>query len=78
MNAIAIFRTWLALGLALNLIFASRGDSALFGPLWLWLIVIPMLAYGLITFSSAYSELKRQLQRAYWRRMGVQAVRVRR
>ena len=78
MNAVAIFRSWLALGLALNLMFTAKAESSLFGPLWLWLIVIPLLAYGLTTFSSSLSELKRQLQRAYWRRMGVQAVRVRR
>lgn len=78
MNAISFFRTWLALGLALNLMFASRAANAFFGPLWLWLIVIPMLAYGLVTFSSSLNELKRYVLRAYWRKVGVQAVRVRR
>lgn len=78
MNAATIFRSWLALGLALNLIFAAKFDTSFFGPLWLWLIAIPLLSYGLSTFTRAFSDLKRQLQRAYWRRAGVQAVRVRR
>lgn len=78
MNAISVFRWWVAVGLALNLILAGHVKSSFFGPLWLWLVVIPLLAYGMTTFTESFATLSRQLRRAYWRRAGVQAVRVRR
>ena len=74
----AIFRTWLAFGLAANLAFAANSEPTLFGPAWLWLIAIPLAAYALISFPTALQAITEKSLRAWHFRAGAQAIRVRR
>ncbi len=74
----AIFRTWLAFGLAANLAFASNSESSLFGPAWLWLIAIPLAAYALINLPMALQLIGQKTMRAWQLRTRAQAIRVRR
>jgi hypothetical protein len=76
MQATMIFRTWLAIGLAANLVLTQFVSSTLFGPLWLWLIAIPLLAYVLMRAPNAVGELRQNMRRAWARRTRVQAIRV--
>jgi hypothetical protein len=47
MRAEIIFRQWLVLGLAANvwLLIFYGNHATVFGPTWLWLIAIPLLAW---------------------------------
>ena len=67
MNAQSFFRSWLGLGLVLNLLVG--GVQTLFGPGWLWLVLMPLAGW----LSCAAPQ--------WWhfnlRRHGPQAVRVR-
>ena len=74
----AIFRTWLAFGLAVNLAFTSNSEPTLFGPAWLWLIAIPLTAYALMNLPAALQILLRSAQRGWQLRHRPQAIRVRR
>ena len=62
MNAQRIFRNWLSLGLALNLLLG--GVQTWFGPAWLWLVLMPRAGWLPLSVSS--------------HRPSAQAVRVRR
>jgi hypothetical protein len=73
-----LFKTWLALGLAGNLLLALMQGSLQFGPAWLWLVLIPLSAYALIGLPEALAQLRARLQRSWRHRHGAQAVRVRR
>ncbi len=73
-----IFRTWLALGLAVNLAFASNSEPTFFGPAWLWLIAIPLAAYALASFPSALQAVLQSAKRRWILRTRAQAIRVRR
>jgi len=74
----AIFRTWLAFGLAANLAFASNSEPTLFGPAWLWLIAIPLAAYVLMSLPIVLQTIARKTLRAWSFRNRAQAIRVRR
>ena len=74
----AIFRTWLAFGLAANLAFASNSEPTLFGPAWLWLIAIPLAAYALTSLPGTLQAIAQKSLRAWHFRTGAQAIRVRR
>jgi hypothetical protein len=77
----AIFRTWLAFGLAANLAFASNSSNSeptLFGPAWLWLIAIPLAAYALINLPVVLQASLQKAKRAWYSRNRAQAIRVRR
>ncbi len=74
----AIFRTWLAFGLAVNLAFASNSEPTLFGPAWLWLIAIPLAAYALMSLPTVLQAIAQKTLRAWSFRNRAQAIRVRR
>ena len=74
----AIFRNWLAFGLAANLAFASNSEPTLFGPAWLWLIAIPLAAYALLNLPGVLQAIAKNAKRAWHLRTRAQAIRVRR
>jgi len=74
----AIFRTWLAFGLAANLAFAANSEPTLFGPAWLWLIAIPLSAYALMSLPGVLQAIAQKTKRAWSFRTQAQAIRVRR
>lgn len=67
MNAQNIFRGWLALGLIFNGL--ASGAQTLFGPAWLWLVLMPLVGCLSCTAPLWGSRMHRH---------GPQAVRVRR
>jgi hypothetical protein len=77
MHANTLFRTWLSLGLLSNLALASANTTTAIGPLWLWLIVLPLLAYALRLLPEALELSARCIGKRWRHRNRAQAVRVR-